>query len=132
MLRWLSRLWARRDLDGYTQSERNLYCYFDGTRMRRADPLLIQRRLAGIADLDWEADCSAARWGQQPAKERLEAAVMHAFGVADYEDLRGGDSRGLTRDEMLELLNDFGNYLDQLKKKRPTWPPMWRSSATPG
>src|SRR5262245_60789082 len=123
MFRWLGRLLSpARDADGYTAGEREIYLYFDGTRMRRADPVALQRRLADAADLDWESDCAGARRGKRDARQRLEEAVKVAFEVEDFRDLGKGDSVGLTRDEMHGLLDDFTQYVEALKKKRPVWP----------
>ena len=102
---------------------RQLFRYFDGDRMRRADPLVL---LAAIdQDPEYVPDKTPyfIAAGQQDAIDVSIRMVNRVFGAQPYDDETG---IGLTTNEAMSLFSQFMTWLDGLKKNTsatPTPPP---------
>lgn len=123
-------------------TDRKIFRFFDGRTHRAVDPLEMLRNMRrhscdfGLADtMAHEAPDDAAK---DEAWVELIAAIREVFGVEAFSDSVDDDgrcTRGLTEGETYDLLNDFGEYLDALKKNsdpKPTSPPPSELPACPG
>lgn len=116
MLRWLSNWWNNQD--------RKIFLYWDGTRKRRGDPMVLLRGLQTRAGFDLETAIRIIDGGANivPTADFWEHVVESVdaaravFGVQSLED------GGLTEGEMLGLLYDFLLFMDALKKNGSTSP----------
>lgn len=129
----------------YTQRERAIFRYCGGCAKgplqchdcRAKDPLEIQQTLLEFPEFDIENDGKV--WDSEliPTKDKLKvlahfvAAISQAFGVQLYDEHAG---TGLTREEMMTLLQDYGRWIFELKKKRgvtPSLPKPMESAVSP-
>jgi hypothetical protein len=116
MLRWLRRLFGRRDALGYADSEREIFVYWDGTRERKGDPLAIHRALLTMdpeKEFDIKTDpqvTAVPTIAGLRATGRLAGAVRKAFGI------RTVDEGGLTDGECLRLFVQFGSLIRELQE----------------
>ena len=93
---------------------RGLFCFWDGKRWRRSDPMVLARRLWSIDNFD--QDESRRRTTDDAGAVKLQGfgeladAVRIAFVINDV------DNGGLTDLECEQLLTRFESYLGDLKK----------------
>jgi hypothetical protein len=136
VFRFLRRLFGRPDPFGYTAAEREIFQFWDGHKVRLADPLAVQRALVTDPDLDLKNDPGLMATPKTPgllATGRVAAAVRKAFGVATL------DNGGLTDGECVALFCEFGDYIGGLTEAArplassppPTGPAAPESSPTP-
>lgn len=102
---WLRRRFWRRS--------RNIFEYFDGTRLRRIDPAQAVRSLDTSKEFDWEQDPGLIEFGNAAALQRTVKAVQKAFDVRPFST---SGTNGLTESETVELLMSFCNWLVYQKK----------------
>lgn len=110
-------------LDYYCPKERRIFYYYDGEKVREADPMVLFRRYDAVrADF-----VTAYKVAQSPAKDAGAEAVKAAgmihsvFGTRPFEQGQGG----LTEDEVYDLLYKFMDYCESVKKnssQSPTSP----------
>jgi hypothetical protein len=112
---WASRVAAKRQqekLDVYKPTERLLYSYFDGTKMVKADPLVLYKKMMDIGpELSINIKISSS-----PMKEAGKAyadMVEQIRGIFGIKILEEG---GLTELETAALLDHFLVYCDTVKK----------------
>jgi len=97
----------------YTESERNLFEYNDGKRIRKVDPIRLESRLGLECGLNKD-DVDRAAFGDLPSQERVVAALLNGFQVTEYDEETG---EGFTRNELFALFQKFIACTDQLAKK---------------
>lgn len=120
-----SRRMARR-----RERQRAIFRYWDGERERGIDPASVWRALVTHPKFNWETH-PALIDDQNPAvgREALEItlnAIREVFDVGIWTEDAQGHARGLTEWETINILVEFNQYLDSLKKSTnptPTSPP---------
>ncbi|HEY1601733.1 MAG TPA: hypothetical protein VGG64_19185 [Pirellulales bacterium] len=105
-----------------TNRQREIFRYWDGTKERGADPLVVLRALVTDSEFDIKTDPELAAQGIADATDRTLKAIRRVLSVRPWETLACGKEVGLTDAETLELLSDFGLYLDGLKKNSSLTP----------
>jgi len=108
LLRWFQQWYERRRLRG-----RGLFRYHDGRRIRYADPALLWRKLLNDPRLDFEVMLPLADQGKEPEATTVGKVLCEIFEVEPWDDTR---RTGLTSWEVLDLVRQFDEYLDALKK----------------
>lgn len=107
-------------------AKQEIFRYWDGTRMRGADPLLVFRTMIAHPTFDLEKHTELMR--VPDVKVQMEAvqitvdAVREILGVNAWSEAGGG---GLADREVLALLDQFIIYTANLKKNgsgQQTWP----------
>jgi hypothetical protein len=116
---WLRRLVGKRDAFGYTAGEREIFDYWDGSRVRLGDPLAIHRSLMTMpeSEFDIKIDPDMTKLPNVKGLEatgRVVAAVRRAFKIPDL------DHGGLTDGECMRLFCAFGDVIRELEdRNRP-------------
>lgn len=112
MLETLAGLLGRR------KREREIFRYSDGRRIRLADPMLIVRKMAAHPTLDLETTLQQMQAVDSPElqNEATATAVTATREIFDLPAMSEDNPDGLTELETLEVLTDFVDYLDTLKK----------------
>jgi hypothetical protein len=94
--------------------QRQIFRFWDGKKVRGADPIVVWRALLSHPDFEITRDTELMNVPDfkvsDPARRRCVAATRAAFGV---ESLGGG---GLTEDETVDLFKAFCIYAVELKK----------------
>lgn len=103
---WL-RSWFR------AQMPRDIFEFWDGTRYRRVDPLVVCRSIDNHKEFNAEQHSKLVDMGDDEGIAITAKAVRDAFGV---EALSTGG--GMTETECCDLLKDFWNWCGEVKKKR--------------
>lgn len=117
-MRLFSRLFAWRRI---REREQEIFRFWDGSRERGVDPLVVLRDLNAHPQFKPEFHPSLILNGDPASgavKEATEItldAVNFAFGVEPWREADGA-AKGLTVTKRLELLLTFSEYLDALKK----------------
>ncbi len=112
--------WQKKKRRVATAQERGIFRYWDGTSERGADPIRLLRELQSFPGFDIEGDPTAAMHDPAALSRCLEA-IRGVFGVTPWTELPEGEQLGLTEPETLALLDQFGGFIDSLKKNsRPT------------
>lgn len=110
-----------------TSTEQEIFVYWDGERERRADPLVLWRKIWNHPECNLQPDYKMAanptRQDGQPmfpremvlaAEDRIFALIREVFDVKQFTE----NSPGLTVTKTEDLLVAFLEYMDELKKKR--------------
>lgn len=127
----LTQLWAKltglfrrpgSDLDGldfYYPTERLIFTFWDGAKVRKVDPMVYHRRLKDA----WpalSADIKAARAEgskfQATGYEGMVRRSYEVFELAPFRQNEDGTVTGLTEFEVLDLLDQFLAYTGGVKK----------------
>lgn len=116
----------------WPHNHRLIYRYWNGRRYVWADPLDLWLRLAA-ADLDWEAAFQEAEQGNRDKIHEIANTLLTIFNAVPFDPATG---RGLTLWEVIDLMDGFVGWLDDLKKKHKDGPmPLllsaWGPSHTP-
>jgi len=98
--------WFRQDRN------RQIFCYWDGIRLRRIDPLVVWDRLVSHPEFVEDRDVPAAIRGNLEAIRLVVKAVCDAFGCREWAE----STPGLTRTELMDLLAAYYDYCEALKK----------------
>ena len=117
LLRWFRRWRQRR-----RNAARFIFEYWDGSRQRAADPVVIWRAIHDDPELVIPGDIEAADLGDMDAQGKVVAAVRRAFDVTGWTE----SEPGLTELECLALIVQFVEFTESLKKNTgatPTSPP---------
>jgi hypothetical protein len=116
---------------------RDIFNYWDGQRKRSIDPLVAYHRMIAhescrvrddLATVDLSSrkpDDPALAAEAWAATERVQQMIRDMFGVKVLAD------GGLTQYECDDLLADFLNYMERVKKKRNPSPPPSPSTESP-
>jgi len=127
LIRWIANLIHRR----IARRRRELFAYFDGRRLRRLDPLQVHIALELHPTFSWE-DFEMVRAGHADKTKVYLEAICDIFDVTLYTP---DTWFGLTGAECLDILADFMEYCDEVKKNidpGPTWrQPTAQESSTP-
>lgn len=126
ILGWLRNLFRRRRsldrLDLYSPAERLIYRYFDGQKVRRADPMVLYKNYAEVRT-DLLVDLRGYYSSLMPEDK---SNACHTGAVAKIRKIFDvpalGDEGGLTDGEVLDLLNHFTDYIDSVKKNSRSIP----------
>lgn len=109
-----------------SSTDRKIFRYFDGQRQRAADPLEILRKLRQHpCDIDKAETLRRETTDETLHDEAWRELVSAARDVFDINPL-DPDGHGLTEQESYDVLDQFGEFLDSLKKStdpKPTLPP---------
>lgn len=114
LLNLIRRWWHRRHT--------HIYQYFDGRKLRRADPLRLWRAILAHQDYredDWKMLEVDSPWIKLQAIERLSRVFRQAANV------RIAEQGGLSDAECVRLLREFVSYQQVQKKsggQKPTSP----------
>lgn len=104
LIRWIrNRIRAKR---------RRIFRFWDGTRIRGADPIVVAIRLHDHKQFLPSHLTDAAR-GDSDALAIVAIAACGAFGVSE---LSSDGKSGLTRSELYELMLAFDQYMMAVKK----------------
>lgn len=105
---------------GYTPQERVIYHYFDGKNTIRADPTVLMKRV--ISKWDYISTqvkvAKSPSQGAEQAQRDVNNAIREIFDVKPLE--KNADGTGLTDPEVNNLLSDFLEYCEALKKNMRT------------
>lgn len=101
--------------------QRNIFQFWDGTRYRRIDPIVVYRGLMDHPQFSWDDHPKVAEnissEHEMLRKDALRSfkviadAVREVFGIPHFDG-----KRGLTEEESLGLFGDFCEYMGLLKK----------------
>lgn len=95
--------------------KRQIFKYWDGTRTRHADPLILQTKLFAHEDYQPEKFKLVDKPDEFGDRARAQAfkVLQDVFG---FPPLADDGKSGLTMDEAFSLFESFCVYLDGLKK----------------
>lgn len=119
---WIKSFWPKRsdNLDRfglYHPREREIYEYFDGDKIVKADPMVLYKRVMAKGP-EIAIDMSVAR---SPLKAAGKAHDDLIRKIRDIFNVKPLDVGGLTEQETMDLFDDFLIYVDAVKKN--TTPP---------
>lgn len=105
----------------FSDEERRIFRYFDGTQKRGIDPLEVAIAVEKV-DLDWQATLSLVKADdrkiQLEAMEDLLKAAREVFGLKEFSiDQETDESIGVTGSEVIDILFDFMAWENALEKK---------------
>lgn len=110
---------------------RQIFSFFDGTRERSIDPLAVMKKMREHS-VDFGATLTLAESCPDPAtaEEAWTTLIGATRDVFDIEPLtdEGGQLRGLTESETIELLDRFGVFIETVKKNGSVTPTLPLSS----
>lgn len=106
MLSTIRKALARR-----TIGKRDLFAYSDGQQIKHGDPFRIFRAIVNDPRIDIARDQPLIDVGAEPETSKAIQVLMDAFGVTHWD----GET-GLTDWEILNLLVQFSEYMEALKK----------------
>jgi len=92
---------------------RGLFEFHDGTKIRRADPFVIWRKLFTHPKLNFQEHLALAEQGQEPETTATIECLCEIFGVSRWDEAA---QTGLTDWEILALVGQFQECLELLKK----------------
>lgn len=99
------RLWRK------PERQREIFTYWDGSKPRSADPIVVYRALKDDAKFNIDVHPALVDSGDADAIGITAAAVRSAFGVKSL------DAGGLTEQECISLLLEYFNWVEDVKKK---------------
>ena len=114
-----------------TPEERGIFSYFDGTRDRHVDPLVIRRKFIDHPEFSWDSDPAIidndSEMGRTAYARTLQA-MQDVFEIKPLAD----DLTGLTEEEQLQLWLEFVQFLAKknetvLPLDSPTLPQLFTS-----
>lgn len=109
--------------------KRLIFRYWDGSKLRRGDPLEIYRALMDHPVFNWSVHPVLIDV-EDDEKTSLEATAITAQAVRDAFRVRPLDNGGLCQSECVSLLAEFTLWVEDVKKKlSPS--PMPRPSMAP-
>ncbi len=121
MFGWLLRLFKRRDpMELYTPKERAIFWFFDGQTVRKADPMVLFKRVMDKAN-DISIAYKVARSESKDARLYHEKFIGYIRDIFEIKRLEEG---GLTETETATLLDRLMDYIDDVKKNSSPLPPL--------
>ena len=118
---WLINWWKNRA----REKSRAIFRYWDGKKERAIDPMLAWQGL--ISDVEFNLDTHPA----QIDRGEIEAIQVGSRTVQRVFAVKPVDEGGLTQLESLDLLVDYFDYLDTLKKNINPMPTLPQPTALP-
>jgi len=94
-------------------SRREIFAYHDGERKRYADPLVITRDLDNHEKFNADTHLKGIEHGDDEAFAITLEAIREVFGLKPWTE---ETPDRLTQRETIDLLADFYDYTDSLKK----------------
>ncbi len=113
LFHYYDRCLDRSMYDVYEPRQRQIYSYFDGQRVIKADPVVLFKRLADVGP-ELDVDYRVARSQSKDARKAHDAMVAKIYRVFNIKPLAEG---GLTETEATELLDHFITFNEAIKKK---------------
>ncbi len=111
-MRWLEWLFGKRDEAVYYPRDREIYSYFDGQSVRRADPVALYKKVMEKGP-ELSIDIKLSNSIHKDAGKGQENALVK---IRDIFGLKSFEEGGLTEWEAAELLDNFLEYCETLKK----------------
>lgn len=115
--RWREKRWNKARL---------LFTYWDGNRLRRADPYRLSRELQSQQDLDITVAAPFVDQGKEPETTLFVNCLAKVFGVNRWDDAK---QTGLMDWEIIDLFAGLNEYLLTIKKKYNPGPTSPQSTA---
>lgn len=119
----------RRRLPSFNRPDRRaIFRYWDGTRTRAIDPLIVLQRFERHPDYREDVTPKLAESGDHDAQDLCFQVLCDVFEVKLFD----GDS-GLTVTELVQLQNTFGEFVEAVKKNiwsLPTPSPLTDAEST--
>jgi len=112
--------WLRKITGLASPSIEDAYFYSDGTKKVRGDPMGILRKLSSDPDFDFDRERMLTA---VEGKVGIEAMGKLVEGVRRAFDLPPVKDGGLTEPKVMQLLLDFMQWLEAVKKNMPVLPP---------
>lgn len=92
-----------------------IFKYHNGTRMVGIDPLDIHLAFSTM-DYDWEAAHAKIKSGHMDSLKELIVKCRYVFNLDEYEVLDDGSTVGCGAKHVVNVLTEFGTFMDALKK----------------
>ncbi len=118
MWNWLTSLFTTKDIntvDVYKPKDRLIYKYWDGTKFRLADPMVLYKRISA----KWATLSVDMKVAGSPSKDALEkhnSMIKTQREIFEVEPYKEQENSGLTELEVMQLFDDFMIYSGILKK----------------
>lgn len=129
MFGWFKKTITRDVHNVYQPKERLIYSYWDGKDTRKADPMILYRKVMDDR-ASLSANMTAATTESKFAPQAYKDMLVTIRKIFEVEPL---DKGGLTEAETCALLDHFMTYVDELKKSTdlPPISPATTSPSTP-
>jgi len=109
MFTWLRNWFKRMKMEAV----RNVFEYWDGERYRRIDPWRALREIKADPKFNIEMHAELiTQLGAEPETTQMAECMSRVFGVPRFDG-----KKGLTDQEMVDLLIDLILYFDEIQKK---------------
>lgn len=110
---WLTT-WSKPkdDLAVWSPQEREIYTYFDGTKLVKGDPQLLYRAMMEVG-AELSVDIAVA---SSPSKDWRQAEDNAAKKIRGIFNLKPLEEGGLSTPELANLLKHFWSYCESVKK----------------
>jgi len=99
-----------------SQYERMIFSFWDGSKIRKVDPLEILKKLKDHPDYNLARDGVGLDEGDVDANYQYANVVYESFGIPPFESDDEIGNVGLTRVEAVEILRQFVYWLENIKK----------------
>lgn len=124
----------RARVAGYSERERCIFEFWDGSKDVRLDPLQVQAELLAVPDFEAnlklsQLESEEAQGEARKAFQELIPRLRKVFQVEEYRQLDNGRDVGLTQGEVMGVLVAFLNFLADVRKKLVPSPTSVPSSA---
>lgn len=114
MFRLLRKLFQRLpEGEMFFQSEKNIYSYWDGSRIVYTDPIDLYKRIMTIGP-ELDVDIKVAR---SPSKKAMQAHDDMVKKIRELFSIKPFEQNGLTEVESKQLLDSFLIYCDVIRKQ---------------
>lgn len=114
MFSWIWYLFNKREEFGvYHPKERMIYKYWNGQKLVEADPLLLVKKMMDVAP-SLSAASKVAKSPSKDAPAAQEEMIGYIRGIFSVDPYEQG---GLTRSELVNLIDHFSVYCEEIKKK---------------
>lgn len=117
LLTWLLSLFAKDKYAMYSPKEREIYCYFNGEKAVRADPMPLFKSIMDQYN-DLSIDFKMAAMPSKDASKAWDNAVGRVRAIFGIKKLEDG---GLTERETVDLYNHFWDFIEAVKKNSPSY-----------
>lgn len=118
---WLKSLFSgSNNYDMYKPRERKIYSYYDGSKVVKADPMVIFKKIMDKAP-EISIEMSVSTSISKDASKAHNDLIKRLRGIFNIKSLEEG---GLSEAESIELFDHFMSYIDEVKKNS-------RNSVTP-
>lgn len=105
--------WQNRGGDPYSTHERRVYRYFDGQRIRKADPLDLYRRMMNV----WPNLSIDSKVATSPSKDAPKAHDNLIQGLRELFVIKPLSEGGLSELEVVSLWDHFMLYVEDIRER---------------